>query len=92
MFYGSGESFRDMLMQLKGICPNCRTELTFGEAAQLGRDHGINDNVVMCKGCSHVFAVNLAQGRMNLTRDVTSRYPQIKPRKKGGLFSKLFGK
>ncbi|NLJ65226.1 MAG: hypothetical protein GX337_07540 [Christensenellaceae bacterium] len=92
MMYGSGDSFREMLMKSKGVCPNCKTDLTFEEAAQLGRKHGISDNVVMCKGCNHVFEVNLVPGSMTLIKDVTSRYPQIKPAKKGGLFSKLFGK
>jgi len=79
--FGSGNSFGDMLMQSKGVCSNCMKDLTFGDAAQLARKHGISDNVVMCKGCNHVFEVNLVPGSMTLTQDVTFRYPQIKPRK-----------
>ena len=30
--------------------------------------------------------------RMTLTGDVTAKYPQVKPKKPGGLFGKLFGK
>ena len=92
MMFGSGDSFGEMLMNSKGVCSNCMKELTFGDAAQLARKHGISDNVVMRKGCNHVFEVNLVPGSMTLTRDVTSRYPQIKPSMQGGLFSKLFGK
>ena len=92
MMFGSGDSFGEMLMSSKGVCSNCKKELTFGDAAQLARKHGISDNVVMCKGCNHVFEVNLVPARMTLTQDVTSRYPQIKSGKQGGLFSKLFGK
>ena len=91
MVIGSGNAFRDMLMNMKGVCPNCKKEMTFGEAGKLGREHGITDNVVMCPQCNRVFEVQLGGGGMTLTRDVTSRYPQVKPAKRG-LFAKLFGK
>ena len=74
---GNGDQLAEMLMQTKGVCPNCKTELTFEDAHNLARSHGIEDNVVMCKGCSHVFEINLVPGRMTLTEDVTARYPQI---------------
>ena len=47
MIIGNGSDFRNMLMNAKGTCPNCQQTLTFGAAAQLGRDHGISDNVVI---------------------------------------------
>ena len=46
----------------------------------------------MCGKCQRVFEVNLAPGRMALTNDVTAKHPQVKPKKPGGLFGKLFGK
>ena len=92
MFIGNGNNFRDMLMKTPGACPNCKASLTFGEAAQLAKSHNIQDNVVMCIKCRRVFEVNLAPGRMTVTRDVTANYPQVKPRKPGGLLGKLFGK
>jgi len=46
----------------------------------------------MCKKYNRVFEVNLVPGRMSLTNGVTAKYPQIKPKKPGGLFGKLFGK
>ena len=46
----------------------------------------------MCSKCNRVFEVNLAPGRMALTSDVTAKYLQVKPKKPGGLFGKLFGK
>lgn len=92
MIIGNGNNFRDMLMKAPGTCPNCNASLTFGEAAQLAKSHNIQDNVVMCKGCRHVFTVNLTPGRMSLAEDVTANYPQVKPKKPGGLFGKLFGK
>ena len=33
MIIGNGNSFRDMLMNSPGTCPNCNASLTFGEAA-----------------------------------------------------------
>lgn len=92
MFIGNGNDLRDMLMNAPGECPNCKAALKFGDAAQLAKSHGIHDNVVMCKSCSRVFEVQLVPGQMTLTRDVTANYPQIKPKKPGGLFKKLFGK
>ena len=92
MFIGNGNSFRDMLMKTPGTCPKCNASLTFGEAAQLAKSHSIQDNVVMCDKCNRVFEVNLAPGQMTLTNDVTAKYPQIKPKKSGGLFGKLFGR
>jgi len=89
MIIGNGSDFRNMLMNAKGTCPNCQQTLTFGAAAQLGRDHGISDNVVMCGNCHRVFEVNLGMGGMTLTSDVTARYPQIKPKRTGGLFGWL---
>ena len=92
MIIGNGNSFRDMLMNSPGACPKCSASLTFGEAAQLAKSRGIQDNVVMCSQCNHVFEVNLVPGQMKLTQDVTVKYPQISPRKSGGLFGKLFGR
>ena len=92
MIIGNGNSFRDMLMNSPGTCPNCSASLTFGKAAQLAKSHGIQDDVVMCDKCGRVFEVNLAPGRMTLTNDMTAKYPQVKPKKSGGLFGKLFGK
>ena len=92
MMFGNGDAFGEMLIRSKGICLNCRQELTFEDATHLARKHGIRENVVMCKGCHHIFEVNIVPGRMTLTQDVTTRYPQITPGKQGGLFSKLFGK
>lgn len=92
MIIGNGNSFRDMLMSSPGTCPNCNTSLTFGKAAQLAKSHNIQDNVVMCDKCNRVFEVNLVPGRMILTDDVTAKYPQVKPKKPGRLFGKLFGK
>ena len=46
----------------------------------------------MCDKCNRVFEVNLTPGQMTLTSDVTANYPQIKPKKPGGLFGRLFGK
>ena len=92
MIIGNGSSFRDMLMKSPGTFPKCGADLTFGDAAQLAKSHGIRDNVVMCGKCSRVFEVNLVPGRMSLTNDVTAKYPQIRPKKPGGLFGRLFGK
>ena len=92
MIIGNGNSFRDMLMNSPGTCPKCNASLTFGKAAQLAKSKGIQDNVVMCDKCNRVFTVNLVPGRMTLANDVTEKYPQIKPKKSGGLFDKLFGK
>ena len=92
MIIGNGNNFRDMLMKTPGTCPNCNASLTVGEAAQLAKSHNIQDNVVMCDKCHRVFEVNLAPGRMTLTSDVTAKYPQIKAKKPGELFGKLFGK
>ena len=91
MIIGNGNNFRDMLMKTPGTCPNCSASLTFGKAAQLAKSHGIQDNVVMCDKCNRVFEVNLAPGRMARAADVTAKYPQIQPKKPGGLFGKLFG-
>ena len=92
MIIGNGSSFRDMLMKSPGTCPHCGADLSFGDAAQLAKSHGIRDNVVMCGKCSRVFEVNLIPGRMTLTNDVTEKSPQIKPKKPGGLFGRLFGR
>ena len=94
MFVGNGNAFGNMLMQSKGECPNCKASLTFGESAKLARSHGISDNVVMCHQCNHVYEITMVPGRMTLTKDVTARYPQIKPKTAGGggFFSKLFKK
>ncbi len=92
MFIGNGNNFRDMLMKAPGTCPNCNASLTFGKAAELAKTYNIQDNVVMCNKCHRVFEMNLVPGRMTLTRDVTANYPQVKPRKPGGLLGKLFGK
>lgn len=92
MIIGNGNNFRDMLMKTPGTCPNCNASLTFGEAAQLAKAHGIQDNVVMCLKCNRVFEVSLVPGRMALTNDVTANYPQVKPKKPGGLLGRLFGK
>ena len=92
MYVGNGNSFRDMLMKAPGDCPNCGAHLTFGDAAKLAKSHDIQDNVVMCSQCNHVFEVNLVPGQIKLNQDVTAKYPQISPRKSGGLFGKLFGR
>ena len=92
MIIGNGSGFIDMLMKAPGTCPHCGASLSFGDAAQLAKSHGIQDNVVMCRKCHRVFTVNLVPGRMTLTGDVTKNYPQIKPKKSGGLFGGLFGK
>jgi len=92
VFIGNGNNFRDMLMNSPGTCPGCNASLTFGKAAQLAKSHNIQDNVVMCDKCNRVFEVNLVPGRMTLTSDVTAKYPQVRPKKPGGLFVKLFGK
>lgn len=91
MFVGNGDNIMGMLMNSPGTCPKCGKGLTFNDAAQLAKSNGIQDNVVMCKGCNHVFEVNLVPGCMTLTQDVTEKYPQIKPKKSGGFFGKLFG-
>lgn len=87
--FGNGDSFGKMLMNSKGTCPSCNTELTFEKSAQLAKSHGIDDNVVMCKKCSKVYEIHMVPGKMTLTNDVTSKYPQIKSKK--GFFSKIFG-
>ena len=71
MIIGNGNNFRDMLMKSPGVCPKCSANLTFGDAAQLAKSHGIQDNVVMCGRCNRVFEVNLVPGRMSLTNYVT---------------------
>lgn len=92
MFIGNGMDIFAMLQESKGKCPKCGRQLTFKSAAGLAKSHDIQENVVMCDGCNHVFEVNLVPGRMTLTNDVTAKYPQIKPQGSGGLFRKLFGK
>ncbi len=92
MFVGNGMDIFAMLQEAKGKCPKCGKELTFKSAANLAKSHDISENVVMCDSCNRVFEVNLVPGRMTLTNDVTSKYPQVKPGKSGGLFSKLFKK
>ena len=72
-----GNDFMDMLLNSRGTCLNCGEELVFEEATNLAKSHGIEENVVMCKNCNHVFEVNLIPGRMTLTQDVTEKYPQI---------------
>ena len=48
--------------------------------------------MVICKKYNRVFEGNLVPRRMSLTNGVTAKSPQIKPKKPGGLFGKLFGK
>lgn len=91
MFIGNGMDIFAMLQESKGKCPKCGKELTFKSAANLAKEQGISENVVMCAGCRRVFEINLVPGRMTLTNDVTAKYPQVKP-KGGGFFSKLFRK
>lgn len=81
MILGSGNAFGRMLMNAKGTCPNCNTELTFEMAAQFAKSHGIDNNVVMCTKCSKVYETYMVPGKMTLTNDVTSKYPQIKSKK-----------
>ena len=92
MFVGNGMDIFAMLQMAKGNCPKCGKELTFRDAANLAKSYDISENVVMCDSCVRVFEVNLVPGRMTLTKDVTSQYPQVKPAKSGGFFSKLFRK
>ena len=90
MIIGNGNNFHNM--NSPGTCPNCNASLTFRKATQLVKFYNIQDNVVICPKCRRVFKVHLVPGCMTLTSDVTAKYPQIKPKKPGGLFGKLFGK
>lgn len=108
MRLGSGNIINDRLFGATAKCPVCRNRLTFQAGAELAKENGIHDNVVICGGCRHVFACVLLPGSLTLTDDVTERYPGARakavreesaetkegnqPAKKKGFLSGLFGK
>ena len=108
MRIGGGSIFTDRLFGAKATCPVCRNQLTFQAGAELAKENGIYDNVVMCGRCCHVYACMLIPGNLALTDDVTERYPgaltkavrightgaetEAKPGKKKGFLSGLFRK
>lgn len=71
MFVGNPEAIDDMLMNAKGICPNCHTELQFKESALLAKNNGVTEDAVMCKKCHKVFTVNLTLNNMTITNELT---------------------
>ena len=106
MDIGNRNALSDRLFTAKAACPNCGDRIIYQAGAELARKHGIYDNVVVCYKCRHVYTCTLIPGRLVLQDDVTERYPGVQaagtegtetdteelPAKKGGFFSRIFGR
>ena len=68
----SGNKMSDILMNVRGNCPNCQTTLTFMEAARFAKENDIGEDVVMCPNCRKVYKVNLTLNEMNFVEEVNT--------------------
>lgn len=64
------DAISDKLMKVQGSCPNCGTILTFRESAQLAKQNGITEDVVMCYKCHKVYTVNLTFEKMSFVEEL----------------------
>ena len=106
LFVGDGDGLANMLLNQQASCTKCGAAIKFESGANLAKEYGINDNVVMCSKCKSVFTVQLVPGRMTLTQNVSDRYASLIKSTKassgsktddgakpsGGFFKKLFEK
>ncbi len=63
------------LFSARAACPKCRNRIDYRSGADLARESGIHDNVVICPRCRHVYTCVLIPGSLTLQDDVTERYP-----------------
>ena len=102
MYGNQGSILTDRFFGAKAKCPVCGNRLTYRAGAELAREKGIYDDVLVCGGCMHVYTCVLIPGRLELQDDVTARYPGAgvpsrreeaeKPGGRKGLFSKRIRK
>jgi hypothetical protein len=77
-----GNELGEMLMKVKGTCPNCGTIMSFEAAANFAKKNGISDNVVMCEQCRSVYTIDLTPYAMSFTANVTQRYAHLQKKEK----------
>ena len=108
MSIGNENALSYRLFGARTACPKCRNRMDYGAGAELARQYGIYDNVVVCGGCRHVYTYVLIPGSLTLQDDVTERYPGVRAEalrkeqeeekagnrtgKKRGMLSVIFGK
>lgn len=80
-FINNKRDFAHNLLLSPGICPHCNTILIFGENARFAKANNNLGNVVVCKNCNRVFEAEWVPASVILKRDVTEKYPNIKPKR-----------
>ena len=71
-----GDDLLKRLRRVESPCQECGTQIVFEDGAALAWETlGTRDQVVMCKNCRSVYEVLIRPGAMQLTANVTSRYP-----------------
>ncbi len=71
-----GDDLMRGLMSVEARCEECGSTIVFEEGAALAWETlGTRDQVVMCRHCKSVYEVSIRPGAMELTANVTSRYP-----------------
>ena len=65
------------LFSARAACPKCRNRIDYRSGADLARESGIHDNVVICPRCRHVYTCVLIPGSLTLQDDVTEGYPGV---------------
>ena len=91
MFIGDGDALGEMLIASEANCLECGKKIIFEDGANLARENGIDDNVVVCNTCLSVFTVILAPGRMTLEENVTNRYGSLEKKKGCFIATSIYG-
>lgn len=71
---GMGDSLMESLVKMGTKCRKCGSDIIFKDGVACAQEHGIRDNVVMCKKCKSVYEVDLTPSGMTLTTEVSNKY------------------